>query len=128
MQEETPHRFFAGVQGFAGPGRFSMSSTGGHSMKRVSFRDRLRYQFDNTMSKGPIALIGWLFLLTVALIVVVSLAVVVAARRRGQVALGYRLHAEAYDPTSSHGVRLNPEKSRLVTLSEEDRIILLSED
>lgn len=41
----------------------------------ISFRDRLHYQFDNTMAKGPIALIGWLSLLSVALIVLVSLII-----------------------------------------------------
>ena len=33
-------------------------------MSKVSFTDRLRYAFDNTMSKGPIALIGWLAVLS----------------------------------------------------------------
>lgn len=44
-------------------------------MKPVTFADRLRYQFDNTMSKGTIAIIGWLFLLSAILIVIVSLIV-----------------------------------------------------
>ena len=34
-------------------------------MKQITFTDRLRYQFDNTMSKGTIALIGWLFIISV---------------------------------------------------------------
>ena len=29
-------------------------------MNPPAFRDRLRYAFDNSMAKGPIALIGWL--------------------------------------------------------------------
>lgn len=41
-------------------------------MSRVTFRERARYWFDNTMAKGTIALIGWLALVSVALIVVVS--------------------------------------------------------
>lgn len=47
-------------------------------MKQITFSDRLRYQFDNTMSKGVIALIGWLFLLSAILIVIVSLIVLVS--------------------------------------------------
>jgi voltage-gated potassium channel Kch len=43
----------------------------------ISRRDRLRYWFDNTMSKGPIALIAWLFLVSLLVIIVLS-AVVVA--------------------------------------------------
>jgi voltage-gated potassium channel Kch len=42
-------------------------------MKQITFSDRLRYQFDNTMSKGTIALIGWLFIISTILIVIVSL-------------------------------------------------------
>ncbi len=45
-------------------------------MRRVSFSDRLRYRFDNTMSRGAVALIGWLFALSVLLVLVVSLVVV----------------------------------------------------
>lgn len=41
-------------------------------MSRVAFRERARYWFDNTMAKGTTALIGWLALVSVALIVVVS--------------------------------------------------------
>jgi voltage-gated potassium channel Kch len=53
--------------------------------------------------------------------------VVEAARRRGEVAVGYRLAAETADPTSSYGVHLNPEKPRLVTFSGRDRLIVLAE-
>jgi voltage-gated potassium channel Kch len=44
-------------------------------MKKISFRDRLRYRFDNTMSKGTIAVIGWLFVAAFLLIVGMSLIV-----------------------------------------------------
>ena len=50
-----------------------------------------------------------------------------AARRRGEVAVGYRLRAETGDPTTSYGVRLNPEKSRRVTFTEHDSLIVLAE-
>jgi voltage-gated potassium channel Kch len=42
-------------------------------MRTVTLRQRLRYRFDSIMARGPIALIGWLFLLSVLLVVVVAL-------------------------------------------------------
>ncbi|HYR07932.1 MAG TPA: hypothetical protein VEQ60_09195, partial [Longimicrobium sp.] len=42
----------------------------------ISRRDRLRYWFDNTMSRGPVALIAWLFLISVLVIAVLSGVVV----------------------------------------------------
>ena len=54
--------------------------------------------------------------------------VVEAARRRNQVALGYRSQREAYDPLKSYGVRINPAKSLETTYVKGDRIIVLSED
>ena len=53
--------------------------------------------------------------------------VVEAARRRGEVAVGFRTKAEAGDPRKDYGVHLNPDKSRRITFSEDDRVILLSE-
>jgi voltage-gated potassium channel Kch len=44
-------------------------------MKQPSVGDRLHYAFDNSMSKGTVALIGWLAVLSLALILVVALAV-----------------------------------------------------
>lgn len=46
-------------------------------MRKITFTDRLRYQFDNIMSKGSIALIGWLFIMSAVLILLASLVVVV---------------------------------------------------
>ena len=54
--------------------------------------------------------------------------VVEAARRRNQVAIGYRSQREAYDPQKSYGVRINPAKSQETTYVKGDRIIVLSED
>ena len=48
--------------------------------------------------------------------------VVEAARRRGEVAVGYRLHAQA------HGIHLNPAKSAAVTFAERDRIVVLARE
>ncbi len=50
-----------------------------------------------------------------------------AARRRGEVAVGYRLQAETIDSDASYGVHLNPEKSRRITFSKRDRLIVLAE-
>ena len=54
--------------------------------------------------------------------------VVEVARRRGEVAIGYRLAAATYDPAQSYGVRVNPDKSDLVTFGPQDRIVVLAED
>src|ERR687890_491808 len=44
-------------------------------MREVTVADRLRYRFDNTISKGTIALIGWLFLVLLALVLASTLFV-----------------------------------------------------
>ncbi len=41
-------------------------------MYKVSLSDRLRYAFDNTMSRGPIALIGWLAALSALVILTIA--------------------------------------------------------
>lgn len=41
-------------------------------MSKVTFRERVRYWFDNTMSKGTASLIGWLAVASVGLVVVVT--------------------------------------------------------
>src|SRR5512140_2952670 len=46
-------------------------------MNQPAFRDRLRYAFDNSMAKGPIALIGWLALASLIIIVVVAVIVTI---------------------------------------------------
>lgn len=50
-----------------------------------------------------------------------------AARRRGEVAIGYRLKAESGDAAKAYGVRVNPNKSERVTFSDGDRIAVLAE-
>ena len=54
--------------------------------------------------------------------------VVEAARRKGEVTLGYRLRAHAGDASKAYGVVVNPNKRETVTFSEWDRIILLAEE
>jgi len=53
--------------------------------------------------------------------------VVEAARQRGEVAVGYRLHAAMHDPAQTYGVRLNPNKSERVVFSAQDHLIVLAE-
>src|ERR671910_1505051 len=44
-------------------------------MRRITLADRVRYRFDNTISRGTVALIGWLFVLLLALVFASSLVV-----------------------------------------------------
>jgi ion channel POLLUX/CASTOR len=53
--------------------------------------------------------------------------VVEAARRHGEVAMGYRLHAHANDAAKAYGVVVNPNKSVEMSFQEGDRIIVLAE-
>jgi voltage-gated potassium channel Kch len=48
----------------------------------ITWRDRWRYRFENTLSRGTVAIIGWLALLSTAIVVLASL--VLAAMRVGQ--------------------------------------------
>jgi voltage-gated potassium channel Kch len=50
-----------------------------------------------------------------------------AARQRGEVAIGYRLRADANDAALGYGLHINPRKSDLVTFSEGDRVVVLAE-
>jgi voltage-gated potassium channel Kch len=54
--------------------------------------------------------------------------IVESARQKGQVALGYRLAANATDPEKLYGIVLNPLKSSKVKFTEADKIIVLAED
>ncbi len=51
-----------------------------------------------------------------------------AARRRGEVAMGYRLKADAKDATKAYGVVVNPIKSEKAAFAEDDRVIVLAEN
>lgn len=53
--------------------------------------------------------------------------VIEAARRHGEVALGYRLGAWSDDKGRAYGVVVNPKKSETITFSENDRVIVLAE-
>lgn len=54
--------------------------------------------------------------------------VVASARRRSEVAIGYRRKALAKSAADQYGVRVNPAKSEPVTFVEGDKIIVLAED
>ncbi len=51
-----------------------------------------------------------------------------AARRRGEVALGYRVQALAKDAAKAYGVAVNPAKSAQVAFAADDQIIVLAEE
>jgi len=53
--------------------------------------------------------------------------VIAAALSRGETAIGYRLFSQVTQVSCSYGVCLNPEKSAMITFSEQDRIIVLAE-
>jgi hypothetical protein len=53
--------------------------------------------------------------------------VVEAARRRGEVAIGYRVGALESDEAHDYGVVVNPAKSRSVTFAPNDQVIVLAE-
>jgi voltage-gated potassium channel Kch len=54
--------------------------------------------------------------------------VIAAARKRGEIAIGYRLERYANDASRAYGVRVNPPKSETVRFEPEDKIITLAED
>jgi voltage-gated potassium channel Kch len=54
--------------------------------------------------------------------------VVEAARRRGQVAIGYRRVQHANDASRTYGVTINPDKAQPIELSEEDQVVVLAEE
>ena len=51
-----------------------------------------------------------------------------SAARKSEVAIGYRIVADAKNASNDYGVTVNPKKSEMITLTKEDRIIVLSED
>ncbi|RED94121.1 CASTOR/POLLUX-related putative ion channel [Marinoscillum furvescens] len=51
-----------------------------------------------------------------------------SAARKNEVAIGYRVITEAKDASRGYGVYVNPPKSKSFTLSENDMVIVLSED
>jgi hypothetical protein len=54
--------------------------------------------------------------------------IVESAKRRGEVAIGYRTAAESTNADAAFGVRVNPPKSTPVTAASGDRVVVLAED
>ena len=54
--------------------------------------------------------------------------VVESARKRGHVAIGYRLASGSSDATQGYGVQVNPPKDTTVSFTSEDRVIVIAED
>jgi ion channel POLLUX/CASTOR len=50
-----------------------------------------------------------------------------AAKRRGELAIGYRIKADANDAEKSYGVKVNPKKSETITFAAGDKVIVLAE-
>ena len=55
-------------------------------------------------------------------------AVVESARRRDEIAFGYRIAARAEDAAAAYGVSVNPAKGSQITFKAADRVIVLAED
>jgi len=53
---------------------------------------------------------------------------VMAARRRGETAIGYRDMEQAHDASHGFGIVVNPPKDAIVTLTEHDQLIVVAED
>ena len=58
---------------------------------RITWRDRLRYRFENTLSRGTIAIIGWLALISLSIVLLAAIVLALLACRRGSGDPGSRL-------------------------------------
>jgi hypothetical protein len=54
--------------------------------------------------------------------------VVESARRKGEVAIGYRHWAQKGDKEANYGVKLNPAKTERITFQPGDRVVVIAED
>lgn len=54
--------------------------------------------------------------------------IIESAKRKGQTAIGYRIVEQAHDNTKAYGVVVNPLKSKELTFSINDKLIVLAED
>ncbi len=50
-----------------------------------------------------------------------------SAKRKGQTAIGYKLASLAHDSQKAHGVVIKPVKSKVLSFTEKDKVIVLSE-
>ncbi|MCL5070939.1 MAG: potassium transporter TrkA, partial [Actinobacteria bacterium] len=54
--------------------------------------------------------------------------IIEAAQHKNEVAIGYKLFREETNAEKSYGIYINPVKSEMITLSDEDSIIVLAEE
>jgi voltage-gated potassium channel Kch len=54
--------------------------------------------------------------------------IVESARRRGEIAIGYRIAAQSHNATAKYGVTVNPKKSATLTFTEQDKVIVIAEE
>ncbi|HNW70719.1 MAG TPA: hypothetical protein PKI01_09970, partial [Bacteroidales bacterium] len=58
--------------------------------QKITFKERFRYAFDKTMSKGTPALIMWLALLSVLLVLVIAtISVIIGVAPEGEEKMGF---------------------------------------
>jgi hypothetical protein len=51
-----------------------------------------------------------------------------SAKRKGEIAIGYKIASLSGDSSKAYGVTINPDKSKMLKFEENDRIIVLAED
>jgi len=51
-----------------------------------------------------------------------------SAKRKGEIAIGYLIEAEAHNPEKQYGVKVNPVKSEKLVFVPNDKIIVIAED
>src|SRR5689334_5866895 len=89
----------------------SASAAPGVRPDRPTLRQRLRYRFDNTMSRGTPALVGWLGIVTLVVVALFTLVVLIgglapkdqSGHRPGLIGQGFRTMLHALDPGTVAG-------------------------
>ncbi len=51
-----------------------------------------------------------------------------SAKRRGEIAIGYRIQSAAHDSDNAYGVKVSPVKSEKITFTADDKLIVVAED
>jgi voltage-gated potassium channel Kch len=54
--------------------------------------------------------------------------IVESAKRFGHIAIGYRIEALSANPDEHYGIKVNPNKSTMISFTENDKIIVVAED
>jgi ion channel POLLUX/CASTOR len=76
---------------------------------RVRLRTRLRYWFDNTMSRGTPALVGWLAIVSVILVVGIAVGLALATKSRHVIDLTWQTFVAAFELSvpDEHGLAVH---------------------